>query len=145
MAQSRHHSPNTGRGKERRRKPEGGAMPLGIAPSWPAKASFIPVGVYRRKAKPIHPGCATDKHPHRAFTRQWLRDGLTLEQATDLVRIKWPGDAVAERALRVYAANRLTPVGEPVGAAFPLTARDLRNVRASNALVLMGPEVEDDE
>jgi hypothetical protein len=96
----RPHYPHQVSGKEKRQgrsKP-----PSGIAPSWPDKGRQNATGTYRRAPKPLHPDCKTDKHPHRALTRAWLRDGLTIEQATLYVQDNDSG-ALGQRALHVYA------------------------------------------
>lgn len=138
MADSRHHSPVTGKGTSTRGKPQGGGVPSNVGASWPGKAAFLPhAGTLRRKAKPTHPDCATDTRPHRALTRQWLRDGFTLGDARTFVRTKLAeGDALGVRALQVYSKMRNVPEErEPQAARFPLTTRDrLHNVRGRSIL-----------
>lgn len=131
----RQHSPHTGKGREKRRS--SGKAPGGIAPSWPTKGRMPSNSLgLRRKAKRRHPDCATDSKPHRKVVADWLRRGLTLEQAEDFVRTK--PDTLHSRALDVYRkmAEHSPDVVqvEGRGKAFPVTARDFAAQAASSIL-----------
>lgn len=132
MTANRPHSPITGSGKERRQT--AGKAPGGIAPSWPTqgRATSNTLGL-RRTAKPTNPDCHTDKAPATTLIKVWLRDGLTLAQATSVVRTTYDGDALAERALDVYGKMRSVDAGTSDNA-FPLSKRDLKPTRAGDAL-----------
>ena len=109
-------------------------MPSGIGASWPGKQSFIPTKRYRRKAKPMHPDCATDRKPHRELSRQWLKDRMPVALVEHLVRTRHEGDPLYIRALNVYRAmvaampEHLRPTEDdyrPGAAAFPITRQDM--------------------
>lgn len=94
----RHHYPHSATGKDTRAQGEAKA-PAGVRASWPAKGTQNATGKYRRKARPLHPDCATDKTPHRALVSQWRRDKVD----ASFIRTKLAqGDALERRAATVY-------------------------------------------
>lgn len=118
------HSPFTVRGKAGR-----GAMPKLIKIT----------GQKRRTPKRRHPLCTTDKHPHRAVVRDWMRQGFTLEAAADFVRTRFPdGDTLMERALTVYGKMGIVVPKPDTTTRFPLAYSDLGEIKGSSILENLG-------
>ena len=129
-------------------------MPSGIGGSWPTKASFVPAGRYRRKAKARHPDCHTDVKPHRALSRQWLKDRMPVALVEHLVRTRHADDVLYQRALNVYRAlvaampEHLRPVAddfEPASCAFPITRNDLAATVSVSPWLAPFDDTEDDD